>query len=387
VDFWFSPQEDNFRQEVRSFFDEERRNGAYQPANYTFMESYSPHLTRQLVDKGWVGLAWPQEYGGAGRSFVDQLILTEEVMMAGAPAGCHWIAERQVGPAIIASGTPQQKQTFLPRILKGELTFCMCLAEPGAGSDLASIQTQAKENNGNFIVNGQKTLIMGADKAQYAFVLVRTGAADSRHKGLSALLVDLKSTGITIRPLFSASGRRSFNDVFFDNVKIPKDNLLGEKNGGWIIATQQLSLDRSSIELVAICERVLHDLVVEYIGGVREGLVGDMLVRHSLAQIAIEIEVARWLSYRVAWMQSRGLIPETETSMAKVFGSELTQRLANEGMRMLGLLGQLCEGFKLAPIKGWLENWYISTLGRTIGSGTSEIQRNIMAQRGLGMPR
>ncbi|MBI4289301.1 MAG: acyl-CoA dehydrogenase family protein [Chloroflexi bacterium] len=387
MDFWFSPSEHSFREEVRSFLDEERRRGAFEPSNYTLMEAYSPSFTGKLADRGWIGLAWPKEHGGAGRSHIEQLILTEELMLAGAPVACHWLAERQVGPAIIASGTPEQQRAFLPGILKGQVTFCMGLAEPGAGSDLASLQIQAQEKANSFMVDGQKTLIMGADKAQYIFLLARTGATESRHRGLSVLLVDLRSPGITIRPLVSAYGERSFNDIFFDNVEVPRRNLLGEKNGGWLIATQQLSLDKSSIELVAICRRVLHDLTLEYIRGVREGLVGDMVIRHAMAEMSVEIEVSRWLSYRVAWMQNRGLIPEVETSTAKVFGSELTQRLANEGMKMLGLLGQLADGSGTAPMKGWLANWYLSTLGRTIGSGTSEIQRTIIAQRGLGLPR
>lgn len=387
MDFCFSPQEDDFRQEVRSFLGEERKRGDYQPTNYTLLETFSPAFTRRLAEKAWIGLAWPTEAGGGGRGFVEQLILTEELMMAGAPVACHWLAERQVGPAIIASGTAQQKEAFLPRILRGEITFSMGLAEPGAGSDLACLQTQAQEVGDHFIVNGQKTLIMGAHKADYMFLLARTGASDSRHRGLGVLLVDLTSPGISIRPLLGSSGGHTFNDVFFDNVRVPQENLLGPKDGGWLIATQQLALDRSSIELVAVCQRVLHDLVLEYIRGIRDGLVGDQIIRRSLAEMAVEIEVSRWLSYRVAWMQSRGLTLEIETSMAKVFASELMQRLANEGMKMLGLLGLLCEGSKLAPLKGWMETWYLSVTGRTIGSGTSEIQRNIMAQRGLGMPR
>lgn len=387
MDFWFSPQEEDFRQEVRSFLKDEERNGTYEPVNYTLLEAYSRPFSRRLAQRGWIGLAWPMEHGGAGRSYIDQLILTEELMLAGAPVGSHWMAERQVGPAIIACGTPEQKQKFLPPILKGELTVCIGMAEPGAGSDLACLQTDAKEMDDCFLVNGRKTFIMGADMSDFIFLLVRTGTADSRHKGLSVLLANLRSPGITIRPQLSASRGCSFNDIFFNNVRIPKENLLGEKNGGWVIATQELTLDRSSVELVAICQRVLHDLVVEYVRGVREGLVGDVLVRHRLAQMAIEVEVARWLSYRVAWMQSRGPAPQKETSMAKVFGSELMQRLANEGMRMFGLMGQLRTDSKLAPMKGWLENWYLSTLGRTIGMGTSEIQRNIVAQWGLSLPR
>lgn len=387
MDFCFSPHEDDFRQEVRTFLDEERRRGAYEPANYTLLETFSPPFTRRVAEKGWIGLAWPREMGGGGRSFIEQLVLTEELMISGAPVACHWLAERQVGPAIIASGTAQQRQAFLPRILRGEIIFCMGLAEPGAGSDLACLQTQAQEAGDHFVVNGQKTLIMGAHKSDYMFLLARTGAPDSRHRGLAVLLVDLTSPGISIRPLLSASGGHTFNDVFFDNLKVSRESLLGPIDGGWLIATQQLALDRSSIELVAVCQRALHGLVTEYVRGVREGLVGDQIIRRNLAEMAVEIDVSRWLSYRVAWMQSRGLTPEIETSMAKVFASELMQRLANEGMKMLGLLGLLGEGSKLAPLRGWMENWYLSVIGRTIGSGTSEIQRNIMAQRGLGLPR
>ncbi|MBI4289297.1 MAG: acyl-CoA dehydrogenase family protein [Chloroflexi bacterium] len=387
MDFSFTPEQLAFREEIRRFLAAELDHGQFPRISYgaSTPEAFSRPFSRLVAQKGWTGLAWPKEHGGQGKSFVDQLIYTDEMVFGGAPVACHWLAERQVGPALMSSGTGEQRREFLPRILAGDMAFCLGISEPGAGSDMASMQTKASDEGEYFVINGQKTFNGGADLADYVLLVARTGAPDSRHRGLSTFLVDLKLPGVTVQPMATVFGTRPLNNIFFDNVRLPRRYLLGPKNGGWLIATVQLNFDRSAVEFVSTCRRVLTDLV-NFVQQ-RRGYSTPPLVRQRLAELAVDIEVGHWLSYRVAWLQSQGLSPEVETSMAKVFNSELMHRVATEGIRILGLYGNLIIGSKLAPLEGWLADWCPMTLGRRVASGASEIQRNIIAQRGLALPR
>ncbi len=387
LDFRFTPEQEDFRKEVKRFLAAEIGNGSFQPINYAAgtPNAFSRPFSRLLGRKGWIGLAWPQEFGGGGRSYIDQLIYTEEMILSGAPVACHWLAERQIGPGVISIGTAEQKREFLAPILAGDMAFCLGISEPGTGSDMASMQTKAVEDGGYFVINGQKTFNGGADQADYVLLVARTGPPDSRHRGLSTFLVDLRLPGISVQPMPTVLGTRPLNNIFFDNVRLPRRYLLGEKNKGWLIANTQLNFDRSSIELLTACRRVLQDMLfLIQQNGINSNLT---LLHQRIGELTIEVEVGRWLSYKVALLQSQGLSPDAETSMAKVFNSELMQRVAAEGMRLLGLFGQLTIGSKLALLQGWLANWCPTTHARAVASGTSEIQRNIIAQRGLALPR
>jgi alkylation response protein AidB-like acyl-CoA dehydrogenase len=290
----------------------------------------------------------------------------------------------RVGPTIILYGTNEQKAKHLPGIAGAETVWCQGFSEPGAGSDLASLQTRATIDGDSFVVNGQKIWTSLAHKADWCILLARTDPDAPKHKGISYLLVDMRLPGITVAPLVDITGRHSFNQIFFEDVRVPRDCLVGELNRGWYVGAATLDFERSGINRVVAGIRVYEELVAF----AREtGAAGERpWVRGKLAELGIELTAGKLLAYRVASMQARGQIPNAEASMSKMYGSELQQRIAGAGMQMLGLGGQLEDG-RWAPLAGRLEQYYLSTSALTVAAGTSEIQRNIIAGRGLGLPR
>jgi alkylation response protein AidB-like acyl-CoA dehydrogenase len=383
MDFSFTPEQEQFREEIRQFLDRELPPQEITEDRWLF--GFSPEFSRKLGERGWIGLTWPKEYGGQARSYLDRLILTEELLRYGAPTFAHWFGDRQVGPAILAYGSEEQKRELLPRIAQGRICFCIGMSETGAGSDLASVQTRASEEGDQFVINGQKVWTTGAHLADFCYVVVRTDPnAPKKHRGISELIVDMKSPGITVRSLVDITGAHDLNEVFFDNVHVPKRMLLGQENQGWYQIASQLDYERSGIERVMSNYPLLVDIVKL---AKEEGLVKHPLIRHKLAQLSIEFEVGRLLCYRVAWLLSRGIVPNYEAAMAKAFCTEFEQRLANAATQMLGLYGQLMPGSKVGVLKGRVARAYLCSLAYTIQGGSSEILRNIVATRGLGLPR
>ena len=340
---------------------------------------------RTLAKRGWVAPAWPQEYGGAGLTVMQQFVFNEEMARAAAPRP-NFLAIGLAGPTIIVHGTPEQKREHLSAILSGETFWCQGFSEPGAGSDLASLQTRAVQDGDDFIINGQKIWTSGAHRSQRMMLLARTDTEAPKHKGISYFLLDMKSPGVTVRPLTNMADTASFNEVFFDNVRVPKRDLLGELNRGWYVATTTLDFERSGIINGVGLRRLLHDVIAyarEH--GRRDG--AERQIRLELADRAIEAEIAIVLSYRVATMQAKGLLPNQEASITKLFGSELAQRIARTGAKVAGLYGQLDEGSPRAADGGRMSLLYRIAVGSTLAGGTSEIQRGVIAQRGLGLPR
>ncbi|MFQ5880048.1 MAG: acyl-CoA dehydrogenase [Dehalococcoidia bacterium] len=392
MEFRFGPEEEVFRQEVRQFLAQELPpdwQGRNDREHVTDEEwELNRAFTKKLAQKGWLTLAWPQEYGGMGASPMMQVVFNEEMAYQRAP-----VAMGQgisiAGPTIIVYGSDEQKGRHLPPIVRGETVWCQGFSEPGAGSDLASLQTRAVEDGDDFVVTGQKIWTSHAHRADWCILLARTDPDAPKHRGISYFLMDMRSPGVTVQPLVNMLNSHAFNQVFLDNVRIPRENLLGEKNRGWYVATTTLDIERSGINRVVAGLRLLEELV----GYTRETKVGGQplferaAVRHKLAELAVEFQVGRLLSYRVASMQSRGEIPNAEASVAKLYGSELQQRLAEAGVNLLGLGGQLAPGSPWAPLAGKVESYYLAAVSYTIGAGTSEIQRNIIASRGLGLPR
>jgi len=229
VDFSFTQEQDEFRQEVRNFLEEEIKNGYWEPICDAWVQGFDPDFTKRVAKRGWIGLTWPKEYGGQGRSHIDRLILTEEMLRYGAPAACHWFGDRQVGGAILSFGSEELKQQFLPTIVKGEAYFGLGMSEPGAGSDLASLQTKAKEDGDYYVINGQKTWASCASFAQYFDVYVRTDAEAPKHRGISELIVDAQSPGLSRIPMIDITGTEAWNDVFFDNVREHKRGIWWER--------------------------------------------------------------------------------------------------------------------------------------------------------------
>jgi len=394
MDFSFSVQEECFRKEVREFLHRELPAGwrgtiGWEPAGNE-SEELEREFYRKLAEKRWLVLTWPRQFGGLGLSYMLGSIFIEEMAYHRAPGRGWTPASAIVGPTIILHGTEEQKSEHLPPIVEGKASWCQGFTEPIGGSDVANCQTRAVEDGEEFIVNGQKTLIGGADRADWCYTVVRTNVDVLKHKGLSYLLVDMKSPGITVRPFRNMLGAYIFNDVYFDDVHVPRKNLLGEKDRGWYITVTTLDLERHVVmagtgeyrrlvdDLVAYCRETKHS---------GKALIHDPVVSRKLVELAIEIQVSRLLNYRVVWMADRGIIANYEASMAKLYATELAQRLANTGMEILGLHGQLKRESRWAPLAGIIASLCLSLPSQTIQGGTSEIQRNVIATRGLGLPR
>jgi len=386
MEYRFSPEEERFRQEVRSFLRQEL------PPDYMGADDlgeedweFTLQMRRKLAQKGWLTLHWPKEYGGMDASFMTQLIFNEEMSYHRAP-GRDIFGTRMLANTLFIWGTEEQKRTFLPPIARGEVQWCQGYSEPESGSDLASVKTTAVEEGDFFVVNGSKIWTSLAHKADWMMLLCRTDPTAEKHRGLSFLLVDMHSPGVTVRPIINMAGIHSFNQVFFDNVKVPRKNLVGEKNRGWYVAVTLLDFERSGVDYSASARRNLEDLA-RFLREADPDRARDPRVRNALAELYIEAEVGRMIAYRVADIQAKGQVPNKESSMSKVFGTELVQRVANFGLAVMGPYAQLVKGSKWARLQGFFQRTWLLSFSATIAAGTSEVQRNIIATRGLGLPR
>jgi alkylation response protein AidB-like acyl-CoA dehydrogenase len=398
MDFRDSPEEAQFRAEVREFVSAEyKKDGdgavvsaaqAASAGGAAAMKAYNDWI-KKLATKGWVAPAWPAEYGGAGLSIMQQFVFNEELALARAPRP-GGIGITMAGPTIIVYGSEEQKQEHLPGMLEGKV-WCQGFSEPGSGSDLASLQTRAVKDGDDYIINGQKIWTTGAQYAERMILLARTDPEAPKHKGISYFLLDMKSPGVEVRPLVNMAGTSGFNEVFFDNVRVPRKDLLGEENRGWYVGTTTLDFERSSIGTSIAQGQSVEDLVL----WVKEHSSGRLhpTARMELAERAIEAETARLMSYRVISLQNRGQVPNHEASAVKIYAAELNQRIANTALKITGLSGQLMRDGKgsaserYAANKGRFGRIYLQSVASTIAGGTSEINRNIIATRGLGLPR
>ena len=380
MDFALTREQEAFRAEIREFLSSEVL--AEERVEDGWISGYSREFSQKLGQQGWIGLTWPKKYGGQEKSYLDRLILTEELLRAGAPVAAHWLGDRQVGPALLAYGSEEQKQDILPQVCKGEVVFCLGMSEPGSGSDLASLQTRANEEGDHYTLNGQKIWTSFAHVADYAYLVARTDPAAPKHRGISEFLVAMDTPGVDVRSLIDATGEHHFNEVFFDNVEIPKDRLIGEKNRGWYQIASQLDYERSGIERLLSNYPLFQD-AVRY---ARErGLTKDPLVRDSLSQLQIELDLGRFMVYKVAWYLTQKIVPNYEAAMAKCFCTEVEQRIAKAVSELLGDYAVLLPGSPHARLAGRAAREYLYAPAYTIQGGTSNILRNIIAIRGLGL--
>ena len=389
MEFRFAPEEEAFRQELRSFLKTELPEGWAGPVDEDDEDwEFTLEMRKKLAQRGWLTMAWPEEYGGMGASHMMQVIFAEEMAYHRAP-GRDAFGTRMLAPTLMIHGTEEQKLEHLPPISRGEVQWCQGYSEPESGSDLASLQTRAVEDGDDFVINGTKVWTSMAHRADHIMVLTRTDPDAPKHRGISFLLADMRTPGIEVRPIINMANQHGFNMVTFDNVRVPQRNLVGEKNRGWYVGATLLDFERSGVDYSAGAKRTLEELVQFCKESTQNGhpLIEDPLVRHRLADLAIEVEVSRLISYNIAWMQSQDLVPNKEASMGKAFGTELQQHVAAAGMKLLGLYGQLEPESKYAPLRGRIERGYLTSVSATIAAGTSEIQRNIIATRGLGLPR
>jgi alkylation response protein AidB-like acyl-CoA dehydrogenase len=305
------------------------------------------------------------------------------------PRGPQYMNLNYIGPCIMRFGTEAQKRRFLPPVAAGAVIWTQGFSEPEAGSDLASLTTRAEDHGDHFIVNGQKTWNSYADApADWCFLLVRTDPAAPKNRGLSVLLVDMKTPGVTVRPIASMAGPHELNEIFFDDVRVPRDCLLGEKNRGWDVVTAGLTFERVGIARYARAGRTL-ELLAAYAKETMDGgrrLADDPDIRQKLADLRVHYEAARLLNYRAISMVAAGEVPRTEASVARLHNTQLEQRVGHVGLEILGLGGELTLDAKWAPLRGLVNRQWVSTIPATITAGTLEIQKNIIA-RGLGLPR
>jgi alkylation response protein AidB-like acyl-CoA dehydrogenase len=333
----------------------------------------------RMRDKGWTVPHWPREYGGGGLDGEEAKILRQEMAAIGARQPLTSFGISMLGPALLKYGTDAQKKEHLPKITAGLIRWCQGYSEPNAGSDLASLQTRAESDGDDYIINGQKIWTTGAQFADWMYMLVRTDPDAPKHRGITYLLVDMKSPGVTVRPLTTLAGTQTFNEVFFEDVRVPVQNRVGEENRGWYVGTTTLDFERSSIGSAVGVRKALEGLLKRAKAGDKEiSFSQNPKVKSEFVDRWIECEVAKMLSYRVVSMQVAGKIPNYEASMCKMFSSELQQRIANLSMHLYGMHGNVRNGSSMG---------YMQAVSSTIAGGTTEIQKGIIATRGLGLPR
>lgn len=383
MDFSFTPEQDAFRQEVQEFLGRELPAENLRHYEDGWITGFSRSFSRKLGARGWIGLTWPTRYGGQARGPIERLILTEELLRAGAPVAAHWIGDRQVGPSLLAHGSEEHKAFFLPRITRGEIVFCIGMSEPAAGSDAAALQTLAIEDDDGWVIRGQKTWTSFAHQADYCYLAARSDPAAPKHKGISEFVVDMRTPGIIVRPLIDMVGEHHFNEVFFDDVRIPASGLIGQKHRGWYQIASQLDFERGGIERVLSNYPLFRDAVEH---ARRQGLTRDPRLRDRLARLSVELAVGRLLVYRVAWLLSVGKVPTWETALSKRFGTEVEQEIAEVVLSLFGLKGLLMPGAPSAPLDGRPARAALYAPAYTLQGGTGNILRNILATRGLGLP-
>ncbi len=390
MDFRFDQEAEDFRQEVRKFIEQElppdwTGTGLLQEAKDGPEWEFSRGMLRKLGQKGWHSLSWPKEYGGQD-SVTKQFILSDEMYYAELP-GVDLQGALMCAPTLIEYGTEQQRKEHLTKIAAGEAVWCQGFSEPGAGSDLAAVATRAVEKDGDFILDGQKVWSTGAHRADWTFVLARTNPEAPKNKGISFFLVDLKSPGITVRYLPNIVG--TYCEIFLDGVRVPKENMVGKINEGWKVTGAVLGYERSGIHRIAAARRNLTRLIEFARETKRNGkpLFQDPLVRCRLTNLIVESEAVRLLAHRIVWMQSTGQSVDHQASMSRVAGAEFQQHVAEAAMQLLNQYGPLEEDCHQAPLKGFFLRQYLYAMASTVGAGTAEVQRNIIALRGLGLPR
>jgi alkylation response protein AidB-like acyl-CoA dehydrogenase len=380
-----TPEQEKLKSELGTYFanlvEEIGAGGGGDPGD----PPYKRYIRRMGRD-GWLGLGWPREYGGQGRGPVDQMIFVEESHWAGVPLPL--LTLNSIGPTLMALGTDEQRQRFLPGILSGEVHFAVGYTEPGAGTDLASLKTRAVRDGDEYVVNGQKLFTSAIQYADYVWLAVRTDPDLPKHKGLSVLIVPTSSPGFSWTPLRTIAGEYT-SATFYDNVRVPAENLVGEENGGWRLITNQLNHERVAICPASGILRSISEVrrwAIETCRSDGKRVADDEWVRTNLARVHARAEFLKLINWKVAWATDKGLSP-ADASATKVFGTELALEAYRLLMEVVGQAGYLEEGSPGAVLQARLERSYRGQVIFTFGGGTNEIQRDIIAMVGLGMPR
>ena len=388
--YTFTQEDEEFRQELRDWI----RNEI--PVNFEKWHGvneagddfeYGLKIRRKLAKKGWLTMAWPKEYGGQGASYMKQVIFNEEMSYHRMP-GRDGFGAKMLGPTLMVHGTEEQKKRFLPPIANGEVQWCQGYSEPDSGSDLASLKLKVEDKKDHWLVNGTKVWTSMAHKATWIFFLGRTDPDAPKHKGISFFVANIEDCGIEVQPIINMGNEHYFNQVIFNNVKIPKDSLIGELNRGWYIAATLLDFERSGVEYPSSARRNFEE-IIQFVKKNKNSS-GQPLIQHPyinkiLVDLDLDIEAARLIAYEVAYLQSQGEVPSIEGSVAKILGTTLTQKIAKIATDFSGIYGQLTDSS--APFDGKYLKQQLHVTAFTIFAGTTEIQKNIIATRGLGLPR
>jgi len=395
MDFSFSAEEEHFRQDLREWLKNNLPPGwgtsAFKGPKGDERIQFLRDWQRNLHAGGYLGLSWPKEYGGRGASMIELAIFNEEMARVEAPGPLNVLGLSMAGPTIIVHGTEEQKKRYLLKILNCDEIWCQGFSEPGSGSDVASIRTKAELKGDEFVVNGQKVWTSLAHIADWCMLLVRTDPNAPKHRGMSYLLVDMKSPGITVRPLKQMTGESEFNEVFFEDVRVPRANLVGEMNNGWGVALTTLMNERGTASFGTQARfRIIYDNLVTL--AKKSAVNGrpaaqDPLIRQQLAQHLIDVEILKYNCFRNFTRLLRGGTPGPEGSILKLWWSELNQRMQETAMTLQGSYGQLLRDSPWAVESGRWQYNFLRSRANTIEAGTSEIQRNIIAERVLQMPK
>lgn len=369
----FTAEQEQFRQEVRAFLQQHIEAGTFQTKCDSWLSGSEPSFSKIVGDENLIGLTWPKEYGGQARSSIDRYILTEEFLAAGAPVAAHWIADRQTGPLLLRFGTEEQKQYFLPKIVAGECYFAIGLSEPNSGSDLASVRTRAEKVDGGWLVNGAKTWTSNAHDAHYMVTLVRTGAynPEKKHENLSQLIIDLHAPGVTITPISYLTGEHHFNDVFFDNVFVPDDRVVGTLGNGWKQGLAELAFERSGPERILSTFPLLNEAIEEL---KRQG---DERGLAEAVKLVAEVWSLRNLSIGVAKVLEEEGEVSIPAALVKSVGTKFEQKVPEIVRLLLDVYPRLDAEDKINRL---MAQSILHSPGFTIRGGTSEILYGIIAK-------
>jgi alkylation response protein AidB-like acyl-CoA dehydrogenase len=393
MDLSFTPEQDAFRRRARTWI---KANLPVRERDAPPPEQGDPKRIqamkdwqRKLYDAGYVAMGWPKAYGGHGADVVQQSIVNEELVLARAPGLIGMMGIQMVGPTLMKFGTEEQKRRHLPKILTAEEIWCQGYSEPGSGSDLASLKTRAELVGDEFIVNGQKVWTSNAQWADWMFCLVRTDAAAPKHKGISYILIDMQSPGITVRPLIQMTGDPGFNEVFFEDLRVPRQNLVGELNQGWQVANATLAHERNMLGSTTRTQQMFNRLLRLAQSRERCGrpAADDPVIRQRLADLMIRVEAMKYHAFRQLTDTIKQRPPGIGASVNKLVSTELNHDIAAMALEIMGSYGLLARNARRVLDRGSWPTEFMFTLGLVIGGGTSQIQKNIISERGLGMPR
>jgi len=398
MDFGLGEKELALKEEIRNFAEAElpldwRRSTLIDGECRDF--EFEISVSRKLSQRGWLVMSWPEEYGGRGASLFEQTVYEMEIAYWDIPGAWMGISGTQwVGPCLMMFGTEEQREKYLPLIASGEKDgiWCTGYSEPNAGSDFANLQTRAVRDGDDYIINGQKVWTSAAHRARWCWLAARTDPnVAKKHQGITIFIVDMTSPGVTVNPILNYYGRHHFNEVFFDNVRVPASNLVGEENKGWYYLMQSLAFERRSLAPTTYgsLKWVLEELA-KYAGQTEhEGrpLSQNPVIRAKLADLAIDLEALKMFAFQLTWRISQGQIPTYESSRNKIMSDDLMRRVAIAGAEILGIYSQVDPDSEWAKLNGTIQGAYLGFPGQAIAAGTAEIEKNIIAQFRLGLPK